>query len=153
MVIAHPSEAEKRICENDVPTHGLRHMSPGKNPPSEPRNDFRKFGLDPRVVNALAAQGIFVLEDLAPVTEKDLAHFRGIGPSTRKLLKDYLKKEGADAEIAISLVLSPEVVKAVDAWCVANSKNITSRAETIRRLVEIALQGASTQSQEQGIVP
>jgi hypothetical protein len=105
----------------------------------EPKSDFRKLGLDIRVVNALAAQGIFALEDLAPITESELASFRGIGPGTCKLLRDYLKK-GSGQEDAISLALPPDFIKAIDAWCVAHNNCFTSRAETIRRLLEIGLQ-------------
>ncbi len=75
------------------------------------RSDFRKLGLDVRVVNALAAQGIVALEDLTHITARELASFRGIGPSTHKLLQDYLKKERP--EPAIPLVLPAEFLRAI----------------------------------------
>ena len=62
-------------------------------PQPEPKSDFGKLGLDIRVVNALAAQGIFALEDLAPITESELAGFRGIGPGARKTVAG-LSQEG-----------------------------------------------------------
>lgn len=104
----------------------------------ELKSDFRKLGLDPRVVNALAAQGIVTLHDLAHVTERQLATFRGIGPNTRRLLKDYLKKERAD-KTGLSLVLPAEHLGAIDAWRLAHEGGALSRAEAIHRLVEIGL--------------
>jgi hypothetical protein len=108
---------------------------------AEVRNDFRKLGLDIRVVNALAAQGVFALTDLAHITDREFASFRGIGPSTRKLLQDYLKKENAPGHEhgAVSLLLPSDFVRMIDDWCLAQSERITSRSEAIRRLVEKAL--------------
>ncbi|HKD46271.1 MAG TPA: DNA-directed RNA polymerase subunit alpha C-terminal domain-containing protein [Rhizomicrobium sp.] len=108
-------------------------------PQTELKNDFRKLGLDIRVVNALAAQGIFALADLAQITDREFASFRGVGPNTRKLLQDYLKKETPEAvhPDAISLNLPSEFVRIIDEWSV--NERVTSRSEAIRRLVEMAL--------------
>jgi hypothetical protein len=105
------------------------------------RNDFRKLGLDIRVVNALAAQGVVALEDLAHLTDREFATFRGIGPSTRKLLQDYLKKEDAPAAepAAVHVALPAEFLRAVDDWCLAQSERMVSRADAIRHLTEMAL--------------
>lgn len=51
------------------------------------------MGLDIRITNALAVHGIFALQDLTRVTAGELASLRGVGPGTRKILSDYLKKE------------------------------------------------------------
>ena len=98
---------------------------------------FRKLGLDVRVVNALAAQGIVALEDLVHITPRELASFRGIGPSTRKLLQDYLKKE--KPEPAIPLVLPAEFLRAIDDWRLTHDDAAPSRTDAIRSLVEIGL--------------
>jgi hypothetical protein len=106
------------------------------------RSDFRKLGLDIRVVNALAAQGVVVLEDLAHITEREFASFRGIGPSTRKLLRDYLKKDNPptpEGGSPISVAFPTEFLRAVDDWCLAQSERIVSRSDAIRRLVEMGL--------------
>jgi hypothetical protein len=103
----------------------------------EAKSDFRKLGLDVRVVNALAAQGIVSLHDLAHVTERDLASFRGIGPSTRDFLKDYLKKERASE--GISLVLPTEYLSAIDEWRLTHQGDAPTRAQAIHKLVEIGL--------------
>jgi hypothetical protein len=105
------------------------------------QNDFRKLGLDHRIVNALARYGICNLWHLAEITDSELAKLQGIGPGTRKLLRDYLKREdmpGGDKD-TISLMLSKELIRAIDDWCVAHSDSVTSRAETVRRLVVVAL--------------
>ena len=107
----------------------------------EARGDFRKLGLDIRVVNALAAQGVVVLEDLTHITEREFASFRGIGPSTRKQLRDYLKKDDAPAPEGspISVAFSTEFLRSVDDWCLAQTERIVSRSDAIRRLVEMGL--------------
>lgn len=109
--------------------------------PAEVRSDFRKLGLDIRVVNALAAQGVVSLEDLTHLTDREFASFRGIGPGTRKLLQDYLKKENHPASESppIAVSFSAEFLRAVDEWCMAQSERIVSRAEAIRLLVEMGL--------------
>jgi hypothetical protein len=92
-------------------------------------------------VNALAAQGVVVLEDLTHITEREFASFRGIGPSTRKLLRDYLKKDDAPAPEGspISVAFSTEFLRSVDDWCLAQTERIVSRSDAIRRLVEMGL--------------
>jgi hypothetical protein len=113
-----------------------------KAPLAEARSDFRKLGLDIRVVNALAAQGVVALEDLTHITEREFASFRGIGPSTRKLLGDYLKKDNAPALEGggpVSVAFSTEFLRAVDDWCLAQTERIVSRSDAIRRLVEMGL--------------
>ena len=113
-----------------------------KAPLAETRSDFRKLGLDIRVVNALAAQGVVVLEDLTHITEREFASFRGIGPSTRKLLQDYLKKDDAPAPEPgnpVSVAFPTEFLRAVDDWCLAQTERIVSRSDAIRRLVEMGL--------------
>jgi hypothetical protein len=105
----------------------------------EPKNDFRKLGLDGRVVNALAAQGIFALEDLAQLTARQLASFPGVGPSSAKRLGDYLGGENPAQAGAIALTLSPASVKTVDDWRRRKSGSIVSRAEAIQRLLEMGL--------------
>lgn len=113
-----------------------------KAPLAEARGDFRKLGLDIRVVNALAAQGVVVLEDLTHITEREFASFRGIGPSTRKLLGDYLKKDnapGSEPGSPVSVAFSTEFLRAVDDWCLAQTERIVSRSDAIRRLVEMGL--------------
>lgn len=112
-----------------------------KAPQAGTRGDFRKLGLDIRVVNALAAQGVVALEDLAHITEREFASFRGIGPNTHKQLKDYLKKENAPAEPGghIHVALPPEFLRAVDDWCLAQTERIVSRADAIRLLAEMTL--------------
>jgi hypothetical protein len=109
---------------------------------SEFKGDFRKLGLDIRVVNALAAQGIFALEDLAQYSERDLARLRGIGPGTRKILQDYLKKTNqspTDQTPGIILMLPAEIIRSVDDWCLTHQGPIPSRTEAIHTLVEISL--------------
>ena len=113
-----------------------------KAPLAEARSDFRKLGLDIRVVNALAAQGVVALEDLTHITEREFASFRGIGPSTRKLLGDYLKKDDAptpEPGSAVSVAFPTEFLRAVDDWCLAQTERIVSRSDAIRRLVEMGL--------------
>jgi hypothetical protein len=113
-----------------------------KAPLAEARSDFRKLGLDIRVVNALAAQGVVMLEDLTHITEREFASFRGIGPSTRKLLGDYLKKDnapGSEPGSPVSVAFSTEFLRAVDDWCLAQTERIVSRSDAIRRLVEMGL--------------
>jgi hypothetical protein len=117
-------------------------MTDGKDkaPDAEFRSDFRKLGLDIRVVNALAAQGITVLEDLAHISDREFATFPGIGPGTRKLLQDYLKKDGVPPEGgAISVVFPLEFLRAVDEWCMAQTERMVTRSEAIRQLVEMGL--------------
>jgi hypothetical protein len=119
-------------------------MAGGKVKANSPeiRSDFRKLGLDIRVVNALAAQGVMALEDLTHITDREFASFRGIGPNTRKLLQDYLKKEHvavAEPAGAIPVVFPLEFLRAVDDWCLAQTGRIASRSEAIRRLVEKGL--------------
>jgi DNA-directed RNA polymerase alpha subunit len=63
----------------------------GPSPDTAPENDFRNMGMDIRVVNSLAAEGICTLADLAQLTESDLASIRGVGRDTRKMLRNYLK--------------------------------------------------------------
>jgi hypothetical protein len=113
-----------------------------KAPLAEARSDFRKLGLDIRVVNALATQGVVALEDLTHITEREFASFRGIGPSTRKLLGDYLKKDDAptpEGGSAVSVAFPTEFLRAVDDWCLAQTERIVSRSDAIRRLVEMGL--------------
>jgi hypothetical protein len=113
-----------------------------KAPLAEARSDFRKLGLDIRVVNALATQGVVVLEDLTHITEREFASFRGIGPSTRKLLGDYLKKDDPptpEPGSAVSVAFPTEFLRAVDNWCLAQTERIVSRSDAIRRLVEMGL--------------
>jgi hypothetical protein len=100
---------------------------------SEFKGDFRKLGLDVRVVNALATHGILALEDLAHFTDRELGSLRGIGPGTRNILQDYLKKEhqpGSDQSPAISLVLSAKFLRAIDDWCLAYGGATPNRGDS-----------------------
>ena len=107
---------------------------------SEVVGDFRKLRLDPRVVNALAAQGIFALEDLTRFTDRDFAKLPGIGPGTCKILRDYLRKADQPHQTpAISLVLPAEMLKAIDRWCLAHPNLVPSRTDAIHTLVEVGL--------------
>jgi len=102
-------------------------------------NDFRKLGLDIRVINALAAEGILALRDLSQVSERDLASIRGVGPGTSRLLKDYLRKEhGSNGTVLVSVTLSAELLRAVDTWGPVRDP-LASRSDKIRRLLEMAL--------------
>jgi hypothetical protein len=107
--------------------------------PAELRSDFRKLGLDIRVVNALAAQGVTTLGDLAHLTDREFASFRGIGPNTRKLLQDYLKKESLPVSTPepapVSVAFPLEFLRAVDDWCLEQTERMLSRSEAIRQLV------------------
>lgn len=110
--------------------------------------DFRKLGLDVRVVNALVAQGISTLEDLAQFTDRDFAGLRGVGPGTCKILRDYLRKadQPHDQTPAISLVLPADVLTAIDHWCLAQQGSVPSRTDAIHSLVKIGLATLKTPS-------
>jgi hypothetical protein len=105
--------------------------------------EFRPLGFTTRTINALCNAGIYTLQDLGRLTERDVARFSGLGPASISQLRIYLSQQGPSSEIhtrerTISVRLFPDTLTALDAWACENGGKI-SYADTIRRLIEIGL--------------
>jgi hypothetical protein len=104
--------------------------------------EFRPLGLDSRTINALAARGINSLRDLAFLTERDISVIPGIGPKAFSQLKIYVQMKAPVLEIhdrpkVVSTIFDARSLIAIDSW--AHENKSSSRADAIRRLVELGL--------------
>ena len=89
------------------------------------------------------SRGIYSLRDLSKITERELARMPGIGSQAINRLKLYLRKEEPTVKIyalprALTIIFKPSALTAIDAWA-SSQEGVSSRAEAIRRLVEIGL--------------
>jgi hypothetical protein len=110
-------------------------------------DEFRPLGLNTRTINALIDQQVFTLQDLAQLTEREVARFPSIGIAALKQLSAYLRQEGPSVAIhdrprVVSIEFPPGLLTAIDVWTVCQP-NIQSRAAAVRRLVEMGLEWAA----------
>lgn len=107
------------------------------------RNDLLRLKLNIRAINALIAGGVYSVNDLHALNESQLEQISGIGPKAVLALKQYLRKQHSDLTDANSRLLSVRfadgALAAIDKWAL-QQKGVLSRAEAVRRLVEIALE-------------
>ena len=105
-------------------------------------SEFRPLGLNTRTIYALVKHGVYTLRDLTALTEREVSRMAGIGEKARSILAIYLRKEGPSVEIhnrrkSVSTIFEPAELTSIDAWALDNAA--ISRAEAIRRLVELGL--------------
>ena len=106
------------------------------------RREFRQLAINVRVINALVAGGISSINDLHALSESELEQLPGIGPKTVKVLKTYLRRQsfslsGNDNHL-MSVKFGTDALAEIDKWAL-QQKGVVSRAEAIRRLVEMGL--------------
>jgi hypothetical protein len=105
------------------------------------RKEFRPLALGARVINALVAGGILSINDLYTLSVGEIEQVPGIGPKTVEALKAYLRGQRfpMDRSAHLMSIKFPEsALAAIDQWAL-QQKGVVSRAEAIRRLVELGL--------------
>jgi hypothetical protein len=105
------------------------------------REEFRRLGFGPRVINALIVRKIYSVRDLERVSEEDLAQLPGIGPGALQTVRPYLRKTNRvteDRRAALAVKFDMKLLREIDTWAVKQT-GVVSRAEAVRRLVEMAL--------------
>lgn len=105
------------------------------------RNEFRPLGLSTRVINALVASGISSIHELHALSESELEQVRGIGPTAIGHLRPFLCRQTASFDVnptLLSVKFADAKLGEIDKWAL-QQKGVVSRAEAIRRLVELAL--------------
>ena len=105
------------------------------------RRELRQAGISERAVNALVAGGIYTINGLQGLSESELTQIPGVGPITVRQLRGYLRKQKTsltgDAPL-ISVKFAEEILTEIDKWAF-RQKGVVSRAEAVRRLVELGL--------------
>ena len=108
------------------------------------RREFRQLAINVRVINALVAGGVSSINDLHALSESELEQLPGIGPKTVKTLKAYLRRQSfslsGNEHHLMSVKFGTDALSEIDKWAL-QQKGVVSRAEAIRRLVELALSG------------
>jgi hypothetical protein len=105
------------------------------------REEFRRLGFGPRIINALIVRKIYTVRDLERVSEDDLAQLPGIGPGALQTVRPYLRKTNRvldDKRAALAVKFDMKLLREIDTWAVKQT-GVVSRAEAVRRLVEMAL--------------
>jgi hypothetical protein len=112
------------------------------------RSEFQPLGISSRSLNALVARNICSRIDLARFTEDEIARIPGIGAASLAKLKPYLRKEllpeAGPSEVprGVTVQFQPASINAIESWA-KDQEGITSRAEAVRRLVELGLRSES----------
>lgn len=106
------------------------------------KSEFRPLGFSTRTINALVVHGISTLRDLGAVSEREVSRMSGIGPGALQQLRIYLRKPDPTLELhtrskAVATIFDAKSLTAIDAWAV--DQDIPSRAEAVRRLVDLGL--------------
>lgn len=108
------------------------------------KSEFQPLGISSRSLNALVARNICSRMDLAQFTEDEIARIPGIGASSLGKLKPYLRKAVLpetglhDLPRGVTVQFQPATIQAIEIWA-KEQRDVTSRAEAVRRLVEIGL--------------
>lgn len=108
------------------------------------RSEFQPLGISSRSLNALVARNICSRIDLAQFTEDEIARIPGIGAASLAKLKPYLRKEMLsdtglhDMPRGVTVQFQPATINAIETWA-KDQQDITSRAEAVRRLVDLGL--------------
>jgi hypothetical protein len=108
---------------------------------------YRKIGIPPAGIEyahdkRTGDPAISTLRDLGAVSEREVSRMSGIGPGALQQLRIYLRKPGPTLELhtrskAVATIFDAKSLTAIDAWAV--DQDIPSRAEAVRRLVELGL--------------
>jgi DNA-directed RNA polymerase alpha subunit len=56
--------------------------------------EFRPLGLNTRTINILVSQQIFTVAHLGQLTEQEVAKIPGIGSTTLRQLRKYVRQDG-----------------------------------------------------------
>jgi hypothetical protein len=115
------------------------------------RSEFQPLGISSRSLNALVSRNICTRNDLGQFTEHEIARIPGIGAASLAKLRAYLRKElpseaGLDeAPRGVTVQFQPASIQAIESWA-KDQEGITSRAEAVRRLVDLGLKSDSKKS-------
>ena len=110
--------------------------------------EFQPLGISSRSLNALISRNICSRIDLAQFTEDEIGRIPGIGAASLAKLKPYLRKElpseAGHNEVArgVTVQFQPASINAIESWA-KDQEGITSRAEAVRRLVDLGLRSAA----------
>jgi hypothetical protein len=108
------------------------------------KSEFQPLGISTRSLNALVSRNICSRMDLAQFTEDEIGRIPGIGAASLAKLKPYLRKELPpeaglhDAPRGVTVQFQPATINAIETWA-KDQQDITSRAEAVRRLVDLGL--------------